>query len=276
MKYTKIFSLFVLLLAFGFAGCKAAEEDPKSGSAAKAKQDHARQQGKQVAQAAMNGDQEAVQQALEQEQVWPPPVKDEDNLQVADDLLTRNYVILLDSSGSMNESECSGDTNKAEAAKTALRHFVGNIPAEDNVGLIIFPAGVQEELATNNRESLMNKVDNMSPRDGTPLTWAVQEGYKMLTAQAQRQLGYGEYTLVILTDGRAQNERTLAMEIEAIVGTPKIAINLYTIGFCISGQHTLRTEGVDYNEAHNPEDLTAALAGVLAEAPDFSVIDFEQ
>src|SRR5262249_6023766 len=93
---------------------------------------------------------------------WPP-AKDE-SISVAPDLFARNYYIVLDASGSMNEKGCSGEQTKMRAAKEALGVFVDSVPKDANLGLVVFDGrGVNEWLpiGTNNRPEFRRLIDGV-------------------------------------------------------------------------------------------------------------------
>lgn len=207
---------------------------------------------------------------------WPP-LNQESAVAVAD-LNTVNYYVVLDGSGSMRRTECSGAGNKMEAAIAALSAFVGTVPSDANLGLTVFDdAGLSERvpLASGNREAFQQQLTQVNARRGTPLRSSIQLGYEKLTAQAQRQLGYGEYHLVVVTDGHAdpESEEPAGVVNEILYSSPVI---LHTIGFCIGSEHSLNQPGrVYYMAADDPAQLKQGLASVLAEAPSFDVTKFQ-
>jgi Mg-chelatase subunit ChlD len=188
-----------------------------------------------------------------------------------------NYYVVLDGSGSMLASECSGDATKIEAAVTALQRFVDAVPAEANLGLAAFDeSGTSERvpLGSGNREAFRAALAAVVADSGTPLRSAIELGYRQLTEQARRQLGYGEYHLVVVTDGvpdPSSEDPTSA--IRTIWAESPVV--LHTIGFCIGTDHVLNQPGRSYYvAAETPEQLQQGLGSVLAEAPSFDVSRF--
>lgn len=207
---------------------------------------------------------------------WPP-AKD-DSVTVATDLFARNYYVVLDASGSMNDKGCSGDVTKIVAAKEALNTFVDTLPADANVGLQVFDGrGINEwlPLGVNNRPEFKRQLATVRANASTPLRGAITGAYSKLLAQGARQLGYGEYHLVIVTDGHAdQNQDPTAIVNKILAESPVV---VQTIGFCIGSKHALNQAGrTMYKEANNVEDLRQGLADVLAEAPQFTVTEFKK
>ncbi len=199
---------------------------------------------------------------------WPPGIG---NIEVAleEDQLKRNYYVIFDGSGSMR-----GD--KIQIAKQAFKEFVDLVPPDANLGLIVFDAKNASERVPlgSNRKAILDEIDNVRAGGGTPLGPAAEFGYQMLTAQALKQLGYGEYNLVIVTDGEASDEGKLKRSVDMIL--KKSPIIIHTIGFRIKGGHTLNQPGrIFYRSAESYEDLRRGLEEVLAEAEDFAVDEFK-
>ena len=206
---------------------------------------------------------------------WPPAL--DQPTAVSKDLFAKNYYIVLDASGSMKEHACSGNQSKMEAAKSALAAFAESVPADANLGLQVFDdRGVREwlPLGTGNRELFIRLVSQARPTGNTPLRNSVEQAYAKLLIQGRTQLGYGEYHLVIVTDGEASSGQEPTLVVNALLKDSPIV--LHTIGFCIGGDHSLNQVGrTIYEAADNPEALRKGLADVLAEAPQFSVSKFK-
>ena len=207
---------------------------------------------------------------------WPP-AKD-DSVAVAGDLFARNYYVVLDASGSMNEKGCSGEVTKIVAAKEALNTFVDTLPADANVGLQVFDGrGINEwlPLGVGNRPEFKRQLATVRANASTPLRGAITGAYGKLLAQGARQLGYGEYHLVIVTDGHADQGQDPTGIVNRILAESPVVVQ--TIGFCIGSKHALNQAGrTMYKEANNVEDLRQGLADVLAEAPQFTVTEFKK
>lgn len=207
------------------------------------------------------------------------PAIDQSGSTIIDNNLTAaNYYVVVDGSGSMGESNCSGNSpDKMGAAKSALRTFFSNIPRDANVGLYAFDLHAASEriaIAKNTQNDAIRYVDSMSVGGGTPLASAITSGIKALSHQAKKQLGYGEYHLVVITDGQASGGQDPSSVVKNMLADSPIL--LHTIGFCIGEQHSLNQPGYTlYQSANNPESLKASLNAVLAEAPNFQVDDFQ-
>ncbi len=183
----------------------------------------------------------------------------------------RNFYIVLDGSGSMASSGCSGSESKSAVAKRAVKEFASRLNPEDNLGLLVFDGdGITERvpLNVNNRKEFNRAVDVSDTRANTPLKDSITLAYEKVKRQAARQLGYGEYHLVVVTDGEAnmgQDPSEIVKEI--LTGTPVV---IHTMGFCIGGGHSLNQPGkINYRDANSPGDLKKGLESVLAESDSF-------
>ena len=166
---------------------------------------------------------------------------------------------------------------KIEIAKKALKRFISLIPENANIGLAAFDRRANSERAAlgTSRDIIMEKVDEIRAGGSTPLGESVEIAYDKLGLQAKRQLGYGEYNLVIITDGQATDEYLLNNSVAMILRDSPIII--HTIGFQIGTGHSLNQPGkIYYKTADNIEELSKGLDSVLAELQDFSVKEFKQ
>jgi Mg-chelatase subunit ChlD len=207
---------------------------------------------------------------------WPPL---EEGSATASALPTINYYLVLDASGSMLSHKCGGGTSKIDAALAAVKHFIAAVPADTNVGLAAFDRRAISErvpLGVGNRDSLYAALKNIVAGSDTPLRSSIKIGYDKLTAQARTQLGYGEYHLVVVTDGNPDppNEDPTTTVNEILAKSPVV---LHTIGFCIDSNHVLNQPNrTYYASATNPEELQAGLQAVMAEAPTFDAAQFSK
>ncbi|MBI3148575.1 MAG: VWA domain-containing protein [Betaproteobacteria bacterium] len=206
---------------------------------------------------------------------WPALGKES---QIAANPLARNYYLVFDASGSMAERDCTEGGTKLAAAKLAVAAFARSIPADANVGLAVFgQGGISERLplAASSREQLGATINRVTAGGGTPLGSAMQIGVRALTAQGRRQLGYGEYHLVVITDGEfnPSSEDPRPVVDQVLVQTPMV---LHTLGFCLGEKHSLNQPGrVLYKAANSQKELEQGLAAVLAESPEFRLGQFQ-
>jgi Mg-chelatase subunit ChlD len=210
--------------------------------------------------------------------VWPPASADEQPVAMAPNLTAKNYYIVFDGSGSMLDPDCADGSNKSEVAKKAVGDFSKSIPKDANLGLLVFDTqGITERvpLGTENREVFTEQVNIVSPGGSTPLRSAITQAVAQLTEQGRRQFGYGEYHLVVVTDGEANpnSENPASIVAQTLESSP---IVIHTIGFCIGETHSLNQKGrTIYHPANNPGELAQGLKEVLAESEQFDVKAFQ-
>ena len=192
---------------------------------------------------------------------------------------TRNFYFIIDGSGSMAEDtdkKCGNNENfrnRLEGAKWAVKEFLKNIPDNINIGLYVFDNRGQREvvpLSKNNRDKFLNGISSIIAGGGTPLKKAIKYGTDKLVEQYKTQLGYGEYRLVVVTDGIARHI------FDAAKYAASYGVSLYSIGLCVDKNHPLRKYSVLYKAADSFEDLSESLSETLAELHDFDVSDFNE
>lgn len=191
-------------------------------------------------------------------------------------LMAANYYVVFDASGSMNDRQCSGSESKIVVAKRAFAQFVDRLPADVNAGLTVFRGDIQEfvPLGPLKPDMLKASVNLIEAGGRTPLVESIARAYQALTLQGQRQLGYGEYHLIVVTDGESTDGNPINV-VNAMFGQSPVV--LHTIGFCIGATHSLNQPGqVLYRNADSPAELADSFASVLAEAPSFDVTAFRQ
>jgi Ca-activated chloride channel homolog len=195
--------------------------------------------------------------------VWyGTPSKD---LTLDPDLMRRNFMVVIDGSGSMDYS------NKMNQAKEAVTEFLKAVPAEDNLGLVTFDGygiNLRVPLGINNRPVFNQTVSDMRASGGTPLLSSIEMAVEALRKQAQRQQGYGEYHLLVVTDGDANPGQDPTDVVDKTLRFSPIVVHV--IGFNIGLNHALNQPGrTDYKTADDAKSLIAGMKAVLAESPSF-------
>jgi len=215
--------------------------------------------------------------ALRPGNTWPLLGDGAEGTPVTDNLFAANYYVVLDASGSMKGVDCSAGKTKIEAARAALASFAQSLPPDANLGLAVFEnQGLSEllPLGLDNREQFARVVQQVVAGAGTPLRSAIDLAYSRLLKQGQRQLGYGEYHLVVVTDGQASQGEDPTRKVNTMLAESPVV--LHTIGFCIGENHALNQPGrTYYRAADNPAALQQGLDAVLAEAPAFDLTEFK-
>ena len=184
--------------------------------------------------------------------------------------LARNFYFIFDGSGSMSESltkQCKGDkrfSSRLEGAKWAVEQFLPLVPRDVNLGLWVFDTKGNSErvaLGTDSRGPFLVEVKKIRAGGKTPLTESIEQGVNRLARQRDKQLGYGEFRLIVVTDGEATG-RPLP---QAVAYARERRVPIYTIGLCLSTDHALRKSSVSYRPADSIEALKLGLEETLAE-----------
>ena len=171
----------------------------------------------------------------------------------------RNFYVVFDGSGSMIGRAPGGDKfrNKLDGAKWAMHQFVEALPDDVNLGLYVFDSRHNGEvlpLAANNKAEFLKLIDAVRDGGGTPLGDSIEKAVKTLKKQYEKQFGYGEFRLVVVTDGDSNDSMT-----EGVKAAQKNNFAIYTVGFGIGEKHELRRYSRFYKDAVNADQLKSAL-----------------
>lgn len=186
---------------------------------------------------------------------------------------TDNFLFVIDASGSMR-----GD--KIRAAISALKSMIDDLPDNINVGFMGFDergndksVEVYVPIQPINKTLLLKAVGELKAGDGTPLAEAVIMGIDMLVKQRQKQMGYGDYRLIVMTDGEDDGDGP-SIKDAGMLALRK-AISIYTIGYEIDKDHELFNYSVWYTTTHGESALLEALNETVSESEDFEPTEFE-
>jgi Ca-activated chloride channel family protein len=194
--------------------------------------------------------------------------------------LKRNFYFVFDGSGSMKDAPHRSDSadqqfhSKIEGAKWAVSEFMKKVPKDVNLGLYVFDAnGVREvlPLGPNNRDYFLEAIEKVKAKGGTPLGTAIAKGSDALEKQYHKQLGYGDYRLIVITDGEATDSL-----LSGVAKANKYRIPIYTIGFDMGDDHSLRKHSISYRSADSAKQLESALEESMGELDMFDPADFKQ
>lgn len=272
MKNIRLKAVLGVFVLFAMAGC---DSQPQGASTTQSVAQQSRTH-------AAGSDKNLTQQTAKKTKPSWPFIKDDSEAAVGfDKMLQQNFYVVFDGSGSMAMAGCDGSFNnnvrKMDVAKKALISFSEIVPGDANLGLLAFDdRGVEElvKLGEGTRQGFVEKVSSVRAGGMTPLKTSIKRAYTRLTERARSQLGYGEYHLVVVTDGEASDGENPKGTINQILGESPVVI--HTVGFCIDSMHSLNQPGrILYRSANDYESLKKGLTSVLAEAPDFSVSDFQ-
>lgn len=184
----------------------------------------------------------------------------------------KNYYLVFDGSGSMDGS--CGDGSKIDGAVAAMDKWLAQMPATDdvNLGLFVFDSNDEDgaervPLGKNNSGAIKKAIHEINTGSGTPLCASIQKGVATLVERYKQQLGYGQYYLVIITDGESGDGNVQSTIVREISPYPWIGI--YTIGLCLSNGHPLEAYSLKYYDARDPASITSAMVEIIAESESF-------
>ena len=192
--------------------------------------------------------------------------------------LTKNFYFIFDQSASMNDN-CSSE-RKIEVAKKAITETVKGLASSVNIGLMVIGCDNAQEyaellpigLATDAYKKQFNTIiADLQPLTNTPLVQAIKLAVDKLVIQKKKQLGYGEYRIIVITDGEATDGDVQEASTYAI----QYAMGIYTIGLCIDKSHPLYQFSVSYHDAENYAELKNALVSVTAETTTFDAVAYD-
>ena len=188
-----------------------------------------------------------------------------------DDIHKDNIVVILDASGSMQD-KFSGDRTKSkmEAAKAALEEVLSKVPDDTHIGLLVFSgANVRNEwvypLGPKDTQKLIAAIHLPQPSGNTPLGKYIRIGANRLLEQREKQYNYGNYRLLVVTDGEASDADKVKHYTPEILNRQ---IRIDVIGVDMKTDHMLAKVVDSYRKADNPGELVAAVSEILAETGD--------
>lgn len=130
-------------------------------------------------------------------------------------LKNRDYVLLLDKSGSMGEKDCPGGKSRWESAEESTLAIANKLQEYDPDGITVVPFASTFKLYENVTPALVKSTfTENSPLGGTimaPALKAIFDGYKKRKAAGQTKAN-GEI-LMVITDGEPSDEAEVAKEI---------------------------------------------------------------
>lgn len=203
---------------------------------------------------------------------WYPQVTSVTPYTTLEQKLTKNYYFIIDMSGSMDALGCSGAKTKADATKSVLEVVLPKLQSTGtHLGMAVFDEkGLREVLPLGPYSNNVRIIKNLRPGGETPLKDSINLGISKLGHAAYAQSGYGEYNLVIITDGEASPSQDPRPSVDRTLAQTPIQIK--TIGFCIGYDHSLNQPNrTEYYATNSVNELTESLEkALLAESPEFN------
>lgn len=229
-----------------------------------------------------DGDQRSADQATQAAFAWAGGIGVAAELTSAldDNRIRQNYLLAIDASGSMSDNDdCApAGQSKFDVVSDAVSLFMDSVNPDDYVGLIVFQgdqANLLRPPGPPRKDEVLSAIRTAQPGGRTPIGATLALGKSVLEQRAAAQAGYGEYTIVLVTDGAATDSEMMERMLDDItLNTPII---IQTIGFCLRNSHALNDPSrVIYRAADDGNALSQGLAAAVAEASDFDASDFEQ
>jgi uncharacterized protein YegL len=179
-----------------------------------------------------------------------------------------NVVIVLDDSGSMNEQMRNGGT-RMEAAKSAIAAVLKQFKRDTKLGVLLLNGSPSKEhwvipLEPLSVETSTRLVKALRADGGTPLGDRIREGADALLKMREKQI-FGNYRLLIVTDGEANDARLLAAYLPDVLSR---GIIVDAIGVDMKQDHSLATRVHSYRRADDQAALQKAVQEVFAERDD--------
>lgn len=186
-------------------------------------------------------------------------------------------LLLLDSSGSMEEKTSDG-TTKIAAAKKALNGVVDALPEEAQVGMRLYGATVFDRadkgacqdtqlvvpIGSDNRSDLKQEIEKYRPYGETPIAYSLEQAAKDLGTEGQR-------TILLVSDGEETCEPDPCPAAKRIAESG-IDLKVDVIGFDVAGKaeeqlRCVAEEGNgDYYDVDDTQGLESSLDKLSARA----------
>ena len=179
-----------------------------------------------------------------------------------------SVVIVLDDSGSMNRI-MNGGVPRIEAAKKAIKAVLKQFPADTKLGILLLNGDRSKQHWAIPLEHLSvpqatRKMESVIAVGGTPLGDRMREGADALLQLRDKQI-YGNYRLLIVTDGEASDANLLALYLPDVLSR---GLMVDAIGVDMQQNHSLATRVHSYRRADDGAALSKALQEVFAEKVD--------
>lgn len=174
-------------------------------------------------------------------------------------------VVILDDSGSMKHPMPSGML-RIDAAKQALTAVLSQLPPDTRVGVLALNTRLKGDhwivpMGKIGDADWQNRVASIKAEGGTMLGEFSKLGAdELLKLRASDR--YGDYRLLIVTDGEASDPAVLSSYLPDILSR---GLTLDVIGVSMASEHSLASLAHSYRSADDADSLTAAISEVFAE-----------
>lgn len=188
------------------------------------------------------------------------------NTQQKDTQTGKVVVIVLDDSGSMNKS-MAGNEPKMVVAKRAIIRVIETLPPNTQLGILLMNGasaakGWLVPLGPLDVVEATRRVSATAADGGTPLGGSMQRAMDELLKLREKQ-PYGDYRLLVVTDGEATDADVLKRNLPSIVSH---GVVLDVIGVDMQADHSLAKRSHSYRRANDAQSFEKALKEVFAES----------
>jgi len=181
----------------------------------------------------------------------------------------QNVVVVLDDSGSMRKlmRTDSGQVPRIQAAKEALSKVIQGLPDDAQLGILLLNNGGRGNiwlvpLGPLSATAALPKIAQIRADGGTPLGSQMKNGADALLGLRQKII-YGEYRLLVITDGEATDANLLDAYLPDILAR---GLSLDVIGVDMVANHSLANRAHSYRRADDAASFERALQEIFAES----------
>lgn len=176
-----------------------------------------------------------------------------------------NVVILLDASMSMT-TDMGSDQTRMDAAKEAIAKVVDGLPEGVPLGLVAFTTSGSKEwfhpMGPLDKAKFQAGLESIEPGGGTPLGAYIEVAANALLKVRKANQGSGEYRLIVVTDGEAEDPERMEAAAQALLAR---GIVLDVVGVQMLNTHSLARMAQSYRNADDAGALEQAVSALLAE-----------
>ena len=186
---------------------------------------------------------------------------------------SQNVIVVLDDSGSMRQKmrTDTGRVERIQAAKEALSKVIQGLPGDAQLGILLLNNGGRGDrwlapLGPLNPAAVLPKIAKIRADGGTPLGSQLKVAADALLQLRQKQM-YGEYRLLVITDGEANDADLLNAYLPDILSR---GFAMDVIGVDMAANHSLSDRAHSYRRADDARSFEKAIEEVFAESSSTS------
>jgi uncharacterized protein YegL len=179
-----------------------------------------------------------------------------------------HVVILLDASMSMT-TDMTEEQTRMDAAKAAIAKVVEGLPDGVPIGLVAFTTASTTEwyhpMGPLDKAKFREGLESIEPGGGTPLGAYIEVAANVLLKARKANQGYGEYRLIVVTDGEAEDPERMDAAAQALLAR---GVMLDVVGVQMENTHSLARMAQSYRNTEDAGSLEQAVSALLAETGD--------